>query len=94
MLEQCSSGLYWNQNILGCDWPASVDTSNCNEPAVAAIPPAVADGPPAVAAVEPAISEVQIPLAKLPIIQEIKKAHAKKSKQVKKQAKHAKKTKK
>ncbi|XP_042864486.1 endochitinase-like [Penaeus japonicus] len=32
--ETCPPGLVWNQPTHNCDWPANVDTSNCNMPAL------------------------------------------------------------
>ena len=32
VVEMCAAGLYWNQNILSCDWPSNVDTSKCTIP--------------------------------------------------------------
>ncbi|OXA44044.1 endochitinase [Folsomia candida] len=29
-VNTCSGGLYWNHPFKTCDWPANVDTSNCN----------------------------------------------------------------
>ncbi|XP_071539408.1 chitinase-3-like protein 1 [Panulirus ornatus] len=31
-VEVCPNGLYWNQNILQCDYPTHVDTNKCNIP--------------------------------------------------------------
>jgi chitinase len=31
LVQTCGSGTYWSQARLYCDWPANVDTSNCNK---------------------------------------------------------------
>lgn len=33
-LEYCPAGTVWNQAIKACDWPANVDTSDCNMPSL------------------------------------------------------------
>ncbi|ROT65573.1 chitinase 1 precursor [Penaeus vannamei] len=36
--ETCPPGLVWNQPTHNCDWPANVDTSNCNMPPLDRVP--------------------------------------------------------